>query len=393
MKKLVVLLLFATAGCDRPSPPPPPVGRPPAEDPVATRTAVEKQTAEMRALPFLRPVDYRSIARSEFKAFLLKKVREQYTEAEMRSYERSLAALGAIPAGTDLLAAMLSLYDEQVGAFYVPEERALYMFKDLTWSRSLDKMLLAHELTHALQDQNFDLTKLPLKEKHNDDLALATAALLEGDATVLMTRYYAAHADRSRMAEDVGAMLGQQTTKMREAPAFLRECLLFPYTQGQQFAATLYASGGAELLNAAFRQPPTTTEEVLHPDKFLKNRTAPSQPTPPAHSPAGWQPIGNNVLGQFGIRVLLQEGAGAFEAQMAAAGWDGDRYQAYERGTNGPLGVVWATAWDSEEDAGEFAETYTRVARQRGFTATLKRTGKRVVVIQSADNSFFSVAE
>src|SRR5207244_1635245 len=102
-----------------------------------------------------------------------------------------LAALGLVPEGTDVLGVLISLYDEQVGAFYEPEEKALYTFKDLSWTSGLDKMLLSHELTHALQDQSFDLTKFALKVKDNDDLALATAALIEGDATLEMTLWYA----------------------------------------------------------------------------------------------------------------------------------------------------------------------------------------------------------
>ena len=140
-----------------------------------------------------------------------------------------------------MLNIIVSLYDEQVAAFYDPDERALYTFNDLVLSSNLDKMLLSHELTHALQDQNFDLQKFPLKVKDNDDLALATSALIEGDATVLMTRWYVENIDPGKMLGDLGAMFGQNTAKLREAPPYMREMLLFPYQEGQQFAMTLFA--------------------------------------------------------------------------------------------------------------------------------------------------------
>jgi hypothetical protein len=371
MKKLLFLLLLFT-GCGGKPAPPAPVAAPPDE-----RPAIERQTSELRGLQFLRPVNYRLLARSDLRAFLTQKIHEQYTAQELRDYGRALAALGAVPPGTDILAVMLSLYDEQVGAFYLPEERALYTFKDMTWSGALDRMLLAHELTHALQDQNYDLNQWPLKVKDNDDLALACAALLEGDATVLMTRYYTQHADRSRMMEDIGAMLGQNTAKLRDAPAFLRESLLFPYTQGQQFVAAL----GDREVAAAFQHPPVSTKQVLHPELYRQGQGAGLKVTPPAVAGKDWRRIADNVLGEFGIKTLLQEQAGAFQAQQAAAGWNGDRYQAYERGPNEAVGVVWATTWDTEEDAKEFAEAYTGFAAAKKLPVTLRREGVSVVVL------------
>jgi hypothetical protein len=373
-------LLVCLAGCNQPAPPVP--VRPAAPVPDAE---IEKQTSQLRGLAFRRPVDYRLIARDELRAFLVKKIHEQYTEQELRDYGRSLAALGAIPEGTDVLAVMLSLYDEQVGAFYVPEERALYTFKDQTWSRGLDRMLLAHELTHALQDQNYDLMQWPLKLKDNDDRVLAAAALLEGDATMTMTRFYAENADRAKMLEDLGAMMGQNTAKLREAPAFLRETLLFPYVQGQQFVMAL---GNAEQINRALRAPPATTEEILHPDLYQRGAGQPAKAEPPALKTEGWRRIGDNVLGEFGIRVLLTEDIGAFAAQVAAAGWNGDRYHVYEHGPNGPTGVIWVTHWDTEEDAAEFDDSYRSLVNKRRVNALIRREGRRVTIVQSADPGF-----
>lgn len=377
MKKLFLFLLVVLTGCgERVAPPPPPVAAPADE-----RPAIERQTSELRGLKFLRPVNYRLLARDELRAYLTKKIHEQYTAQELRDYSRALAALGAVPVGTDIMAVMLSLYDEQVGAFYAPEERALYTFKDMTWSRSLDRMLLAHELTHALQDQNYDLNQWPLKVKDNDDLALACSALLEGDATVLMTRYYAQHADPARMMEDVGAMMNQNTAKLRDAPAFLREALLFPYTQGQQFVTAL----GDRQLDIAFKHPPVSTKQILHPEVYRQGKGAGEKVVPPTVAGNEGRLIANNVLGEFGIRALLQEQAGAFQAQASAAGWNGDRYHAYERGTNGPVSVVWATAWDTEEDAAEFAEAYTSFAAAKKLPATLRREGTRVTVVLKSE--------
>ena len=367
----------------------------PAAKPEASasvRQEIEQQTSELRGLQFKRPVNYKMIDRAELHEFLIKKVKEQYTDQEIRDYSRSLATLGLVPEGTDLMGAMISLYDEQVGAFYLPEERSLYTFKDQSWTSGLDKMLLSHELTHALQDQNFDLTRFPLNVKDNDDLALASAALMEGDATVLMTRFYAENADPARMIGDVTALLGQNTAKLQAAPPYLRDMLLFPYVQGQQFAMALSVAGGVDALNDAFRHPPVSTQQILHPEKFLHDRRNPESLTLSRLDSKDWRLIGNNVLGEFGIRSLLEQSLGMFEALQVAQGWNGDRYNVYERGTNGPTALVWITAWDNEQHAAAFEDAYKGLAQKRGVTAKTIRTGVRVTIRQSGDESFFAVA-
>jgi hypothetical protein len=370
---------------------------PKPEDQLELRREIEEQTSALRGLPFKGPVNYKTMEREEFHDYLIAKLKEHYTDAEIRDYSRSLAALGLVPEGTDLLAAVLSLYSEQVGAFYVPEERALYTFKGLSLSSGLDGMFLAHELTHALQDQNFDLTKFPLNVKDNDDLQLATSALIEGDATMLMTQFYAQHADPGRMLGDVAAMLQLQTTALLEAPPFLRAMLLFPYEHGQEFAMALYLAGGTKALDDAFRNPPVSTKEILHPGKYLSSRQPPERIELPVIESQDWRLIGNNVLGEFGIRFLLGQHLGVVQAQIAADGWNGDRYYVYERGTNGPMAFVWVSAWETGQDAEQFEEAYNNMidkrAGQPAVLTRVHRNGARVSIAQSTDPGFIDLAK
>jgi hypothetical protein len=370
---------------------------PKPEEQTVDRQRIEQQTSELRGLPFKEPVKYKIIDRSELRRVLVEKVKEQYTDQEMHDYSRTLAAVGLVPEGTDLLNILVSLYNEQVAAFYVPEEHSLYTFKDLVFSSNLDQMLLSHELTHALQDQNFDLLKFPLKVKTNDDLALATSALVEGDATILMTRWYVENVDPSKMLGDVGAMFSQNTAKLREAPPFLREMLMFPYQEGQQFATTLYSSGGTAAIDAAFRNPPTTTKDILHPDRFLHQRATPENLDLAKLEAGDWRLIGSNTLGEFGTRFILEQGMGIYDAHVLGEGWNGDRYQVYERGTNGPTALVWATAWETEPQATEFAGAYKKVIEKRAATPApslrIHREGKHVTVIQSPEPAFVDMWE
>lgn len=354
------------------------------EDRAATLRTIESQTSQLRGLPFKKPVTYKSIGRDELKKYLQGKIAEQYNSQEMRDYGRSLETLGLLPAGTDLMEAILAMYDEQVAAFYVPEERALYTFKEKNFDGNIDKITLAHELTHALQDQNYDLVKFPLKAKDNDDLALAASSLVEGDATLLMAQFYGEYLDPRNMIGDLlGAVMGQKTAHLSAAPAFLRDSLLFPYQQGTEFATALFAAGGTEKLHEAFLNPPQSTKEILHPEKFLRDRQAPEKIELPSRTKAGWRLIGNNVVGEFGLRSMFGEQVGVFEAQRAAQGWNGDRYHVYERGTNGPCVLVWSTAWETEADATEFVSAYTRLAGKRGVYTQLAPAGRHVTVHQA----------
>jgi hypothetical protein len=107
-----------------------------------------------------------------------------------------------------------------------------------------------------------------------------------------------------------------------------------------------------------------------------------------------WRLIANNTLGEFGTDFILQEAMGAFDAQTLAQGWNGDRYQVYERGTNGPTAVVWATAWEDDQQAGEFEDAYKKVVEKRGSPAAnlhTHRDGKHVTIVQSPDAAFFDL--
>jgi len=182
----------------------------------------------------------------------------------------------------------------------------------------------------------------------------------------------------------------QNTAKLLAAPPYLRDTLLFPYLRGQEYVMRLVAAGGSTAVDAAFRQLPASTEQILQPG----NRDEPRAVTVPPWPATGWRRIGNNVLGQFGIETLLRETVGEFRAQQAAAGWGGDRYHVYERGTNGPTGVIWASAWDTAHDAEEFEEVYREWLLKRKDAPApptqIRREGDRVVVRQSSAKEFLN---
>jgi hypothetical protein len=264
-----------------------------------------------------------------------------------------------------------------------------------------NKTVIAHELTHALADQNFDLDALQKKAKHDDDRALALSALIEGEATLTMMgaqmKDWAGKSIRDLPADGLDRTFSFMMPMMRlaggkslrEAPVILSETLIFPYLRGLVFCARLTNDGGWDALNAAYKRPPLSTEQVLHPEKY---RAKPDWPTSvdlgKLEPGDGWKEVGRNVVGEMQLGVMLRRHGG----RNAAAGWDGDHYAVFED-RDGKLGLVWLTTWDTPADAREFHDGYARfqttklgkgkVQPEPPVQASLRRTeGDRVYAVE-----------
>lgn len=310
----------------------------------ARRQEIEREVEGLRGLKFLRPVDYHEIPRTELPAILRQKLAQQVPDQEFETAGMALAALGVLPAGIDLKKTYLALLGEQIGAFYDQHEKGLFTFTGQPLSMATNRVVMAHELTHALEDQHYDLTRLPMEAKGNDDRVLAATALVEGDATLVMNRYMAGDLSAATLREALGSALTTDVRQLAAAPRYLRETLLFPYLRGQEFCNALYARGGWEALGEAFRRPPSSSAQILHPELYLAD--PPEEPVEirfTATEVERQKPAEDNVLGEFGTRQLLANWLhDNARAQEAAAGWRGDRYLVY----HDPAGTsyVWKTA-------------------------------------------------
>src|SRR6185369_13065693 len=172
--------------------------------------------------------------RKQIKATIGGKIDEVFSEEEFAQIAVAYARLGLLPANYPLRAKYIDLLGEQVAAFYDQHQHKLFMFEDASLENSQNRVVLAHELTHALQDQHFDLRRLPLEIKDNDDRAAAASALIEGEATLVMSEYMLRNLNLAALKESVGATFGQDVAQLADAPPFLRESLIFPYMRGQE---------------------------------------------------------------------------------------------------------------------------------------------------------------
>jgi hypothetical protein len=337
---------------------------------------ISRETAELRELPPLAEIDDVLVSQDELLAMMPSLITEEITPAEAAAQSRSLAALGLIPAGTDLFDLTLRLMSEQVAGFYDPlNDEMLVVFDG---NPGLTEYFYSHEVIHALQDAHLDpddlmenLTAL------NDDQTLATIALYEGDAVAGSTAYLERHPALT------GALLrevGRDSSVMDEAPASVTIALLFPYISGAAFVDHLRTEGGWDAVDAAYADMPTSTEEILHPLKYLE-RDEPSRIALPDLTTAlgaDWQVVDEDTLGELQIAVLLADlnpGDGfngitgdlslPEAARNAAAGWDGDRFALWEDGDGKREALVWRSVWDTPEDARAFSRALAQFGNNR----------------------------
>ncbi len=326
----------------------------------AKRKALEAAVEDIRGLKFKHPVTYDILPRDGFKQLLEQKMGEQFSDQDFKNVQAGLTALGLLEPGYPLKEKYISLLGEQIAAFYDQHQHKLFMFEDATLDSMQNCIVLAHELTHALQDQHFDLLAMPLEVKDNDDLAIATSALIEGDATVLMTDYTMKNFTLKALSENLSSVYSQNMDQLKTAPRYLREMLIFPYLRGQEFCNALSDQGGYDAITDAFKNPPVSTTQILHPAKYFAHEM-PIRVEWADSTVLGKKAAADNVLGEFGIRILLSQWLDDATGKQAAGGWRGDRYFAYEDGT----ALVWKTIWEDEAIAERFAIALQACAAKR----------------------------
>ena len=337
----------------------------------AATDEVLRETSELRKLPMLHPVKSGAQSRTDIERMLVQNLDEESTPAELHASELALKKLGLVPADFQLRPFIIKLLTEQVMGYYDPKTQIFYL---ADWV-NLDEQqpVMAHELTHALQDQHFNLRRFEHWPKGDADAELAAHALVEGDAMVAMSLYVMRDLKRAlAMMKSMSA--GGSSEQIDRAPRALRESLLFPYEQGMTWVQQLYKRGGWAQVSQAFTDLPQSTEQVLHADKYFAHE-APIKVSVPDIAKAlgkGWRRIDYDVNGEWNCYQLLAEYLPSTEeAERAAAGWGGDRYAVYEQAQTGRVFIAQATAWDTEQDAREFFDAYARRTMRRYKGAVL----------------------
>lgn len=355
---------------------------------------LERASEEVRQLSFRKPVTIEIENDVAITQSLLEELKDEDIEHARTLY----TALGLLKRDLDLRKLLGELLAEQVVGYYNPTEHRLVIRDDVIKSLTATRpgelhqehlLTLIHELVHALQDQRLNLSVTHELER-TADADNAFRAVIEGDATLAMVGHLVEQqgltlSTVTASIQQLGSLVSTDALmageKLQQAPTILRVTLLAPYLKGLQLIAAIYASGGWAAVDRAHASPPTTTEQVLHPQKFLR-----LEPGEPVRIPkfaqlerAGFESLGEDTLGELELSVYFGQLMASGVDEQAAAGWAGDRLRVYEGG--GHAAVVWFTTWDSERDALEAEEAARRVSPGKP-TDRVERAGRTVLMIR-----------
>ncbi len=329
---------------------------------------VEQETEDIRGLEELEPIDVRFMTVDELEQMLIDDLNEDYTAEEWARDESLLKLMGFLEESDDYYDIMLGLYTEQIAGFYDPEEKYLAIISEGEDMNAMDEIYLSHEITHALQDQHYHLDQPPYDnpDSTNLDADYAATCLIEGDATLTMTFYQEtlSYEDLMEIMEDYG---DTETSKFDEAPQYIQDSLLFPYTEGEAFVNVLYDREEFETIDAAYSDPPASTEQVMHPEKYLSHEPPDQVECPDIASSlgAGWELADTNVIGEFDVAELLMTELSDMDSESGAEGWGGSQYRYYSNAESGGNVMVIDLTWDSESEAEEFAGLFGEYVESR----------------------------
>lgn len=342
------------------------------------------RVVRLRGLESRGPVAREFMKRDDLRDFYRASFFEENPIEDIETSQQLLELLGFVDAGMSVLDLLIDVLSEEVLGFYDRDKKTVYVVSERDRLGPNDIITMAHELTHALQDQHYDLKGLYAARKGDNDRQLALQALVEGDASLLHSLYSLRHlsdADRAQ-AERAESSQGRALDR---APFVIQRELIFPYEDGVGFLLGPFMSGSWPAIDAIWRDPPESTEQILHPEKY-RAREKPVQvilPDVAAQLARGWRQLDEDNLGELDWQILIQQFTDEATAKRAAAGWGGDRYQLLRRDTDGALVFATRTAWDTVADAVEFFDAYQRLAAGRHGTAL--RVGAAPTGVQGAD--------
>lgn len=337
--------------------------------------AIEEDVSLLRGLPLKEEIPVEFLNKESLFQELRKSIQEELSSEDLKSQERLLRFLGILDDPRNLEDILLEVLSEQVYGFYEQETGELKVLKKEEKVSALEHLALVHEIEHAIQDQNFDLSRfLPPEFKGNDDQLLAAQSLFEGDASWTSLLYVQ---NNKRWNFSLGLLLDSLSvnqSSLESAPQYVVESLLFPYQDGMNFVKTLYEKGGWDLVNRAFEAPPSSSEQIIHPVKYLSNEGYEEIVFPQWESLQGFSLSRDNSLGEFDFRFLFKSLLPEGQAESAAQGWNGCRYQFWEG--MGKAVFILEARWDSLQDASEAQFALENFLKDRfGFAPILYYQG------------------
>lgn len=355
----------------------------PAPDPTAVLDTEVKQTmdeiqqavVEIRGLPASADVPRALLTPDELRQRVIDDFLADYAPEDAQQDVLELSVLGLIEPGFDFLEFYTELLSEQVAGFYDNDVKEMYVVQGERFGGP-ERLTFAHEYTHALQDQAFDIENgLNFNDEvceEDTERCAAIQALLEGDASNAELQWFLNYASEEVQQEVVEFYNNYSSPVYDSAPEFMKEDFVFPYTYGQAFVEKLLDDGGWRAVDAAYADVPVSTEQILHPERYPDDKpVAVEIPNLLALLGEGWTELDRNVMGEWYTYLILAKPVDTSAqievetAMSAAEGWGGDAYVMYynEATKQSVLVVDWV--WDRDRDANEFAEAFVDYANAR----------------------------
>jgi hypothetical protein len=331
--------------------------------------SIEEQVITLRGLRPTRRVQRTLLTPEQLRQQVMDDFLADYTEAEAEDDAIVLASFGLLPAEFDLLEFYVELYSEQVAGYYDDESETMAVVCG-TGFGGPERVTYAHEYAHALQDQSFDFQSgLGYTDEvceTESERCAALQALVEGDATLLADQWLKIHATSQDFEDLMQFAETFEAPVFNSAPRFIQEDFLFPYFYGRIFVHHHYLNGGWASVDALYESPPTSTEQILHPERYP--RDLPVEFEPPDLLEAlgeGWRGIERGVLGEWYTLLMLEEQLPSPQSEQAAEGWGGDYYVVYLNDSTGEIALVLLMQWDTIRDTHEFTTAFREYGELR----------------------------
>lgn len=339
---------------------------------------LKKQVAAAGKLEFRSDLPVKYLDRSRLKAYVDSLIDREYSEESARKESRFLYLMGFLEQPVDLKSLRKKILVENAGGFYNEKTGELFILEEFRNMNMINSLIVVHELRHAIQDQHVDLSRLLDKYSDFDDRKLAVLASVEGDAMFVMAKF---SRDFSSIPLDPELLTSYQsdalmsfspladTALLHRSPDIIKFQLMMPYIEGLKFTNNIYKRKKWKGVNHVLKAPPVSSEQILHPEKYLKNEV-PVEVTI-IFKPDGYQSYHSGVVGEYMLNILLR-GDGPYVDH--ADGWGGDAFTLFQKEEK--YFLLWESCWDSEKSVSYFFYVFKKFL-ETNFRLTF-RSGKVV---------------
>lgn len=344
---------------------------------------IEQQVSALRGLSLSGEISRKFLSSEELRSRVQSDFLVDYNESQSHIDSLIMNLFGFVSRDFDFYQLYEDLYSEQIAGFYDDQSKEMVVINEGAFDGSA-RMTYAHEFTHALQDEAFGLSEgLGVDENHcslESEYCAAVQALVEGDATLTESLWFLQNSTLQDKKDVLKYYDQSQSPIYDSMPTFLQEDFMFAYDRGFTFVQALYEEGGMEAINAAYANPPLSTEQILHPERYPKDKPQSVDAGQSASSLLpGWKEIDRNSLGEWYTYLLLSKPGDSNwavtedMAAQAAEGWGGDQYVVYYNLAKDQVLLVYLSQWDTDLDAREFWIQLSAYGDNRWSAADINR--------------------